>query len=209
MLSQDMLHEFITANRDDILRRCRDKAALRGRPIDDLPDSHHRVSVFLGQLVEDLSSAVPLPNHEATKTAERHGQDLQAQGFTLSEVVHDYGDVCQAVTELAVELKLGIRADEFRELNRRLDDAIAAAVTAYGRGHDASLARSKDARVVAVMMNLRTAIDTASVALDAVKSGRVGIGGSTGNVLDMSMSAARALMDSLLSEYSDTLQASD
>jgi hypothetical protein len=26
------------------------------------------------------------------------------QGFTVSQVVHDYGDVCQAITELAVEL---------------------------------------------------------------------------------------------------------
>ena len=27
-----------------------------------------------------------------------------SRGFTVSQVVHDYGDVCQAITELAVEL---------------------------------------------------------------------------------------------------------
>jgi hypothetical protein len=32
----------------------------------------------------------------------------ERQGFTVSQVVHDYGDVCQAITELAVELNAPI-----------------------------------------------------------------------------------------------------
>ena len=39
------------------------------------------------------------------------------QGFTVSHVVHDYGDVCQAITELAVELNGAISMDDFRTLN--------------------------------------------------------------------------------------------
>ena len=50
-------------------------------------------------------------------------------------VVHDYGDVCQAATELAVEQQQRISADEFRTLNRCLDNAIADAVTSFGRAH--------------------------------------------------------------------------
>jgi len=33
----------------------------------------------------------------------KHGHDLLLQGFTLSQVVHDYGNVCQSITELAIE----------------------------------------------------------------------------------------------------------
>jgi len=42
--------------------------------------------------------------------------------------VHDYGDVCQSITELAVDASVPINADDFRLLNSCLDDAIAAAV---------------------------------------------------------------------------------
>lgn len=39
--------------------------------------------------------------------------------------MHDYGDACQSVTEIAVETHAPIDADDFRTLNRCLDDAIA------------------------------------------------------------------------------------
>jgi hypothetical protein len=47
--------------------------------------------------------------------------------------VHDYGDVCQAITELALAINAPISTDDFRMLNRCLDDAIAGAVTQYTR----------------------------------------------------------------------------
>ena len=56
----------------------------------------------------------------------------------MSEVVHDYGDVCQSITELAVEVNAPISTDDFRMLNRCLDDAIAVAVTEYGRERNQS-----------------------------------------------------------------------
>jgi hypothetical protein len=43
------------------------------------------------------------------------------------------GDVCQAVTELAIELQIPIGTDDFHTLNRCLDNAIASAVTEYAR----------------------------------------------------------------------------
>ena len=55
-------------------------------------------------------------------------------GYTLDEVVHDYGDLCQAVNqELAHDQELPITAGEFHTLNSCLDHAIAGAVTEYGR----------------------------------------------------------------------------
>jgi hypothetical protein len=46
--------------------------------------------------------------------------DLLLQGFTVSQVVHDYGDVCQSITDLAVEVNAPISTDDFRMLNRCL-----------------------------------------------------------------------------------------
>ena len=54
-------------------------------------------------------------------TAVRHGNELLLKGFTVDQVVHDYGDLCQAVTELAIELDTPITNKEFHSLNRCLD----------------------------------------------------------------------------------------
>jgi hypothetical protein len=64
-------------------------------------------------------------------TAALHGRDLFREGFTIEQVVRDYGDVCQAVTKLAIETGVPISVDEFRTFNRCLDNAIAGAVTEY------------------------------------------------------------------------------
>ena len=88
------------------------------------------------QLSETLrleASGTPFSPGRMDATAEKHGRDLLERGFTVSQVVHDYGDVCQAITEMAVEGSSDISAAEFHTLNRCLDDAIAAAVTTYGR----------------------------------------------------------------------------
>ncbi len=55
------------------------------------------------------------------------------RGFTAEQVVHEYGSVCQVLTEMALELDEPIAIAEFRTLNACLDDAIAAAVTAFAR----------------------------------------------------------------------------
>ena len=88
------------------------------------------------------SAAVPRPivraiarwaeeSDEIGDSAKKHGHDLLKQGFTIDQVVHDYGDVCQSITDLAVELGAPISTDDFRTLNRCLDNAIAGAVTEF------------------------------------------------------------------------------
>jgi hypothetical protein len=98
----------------------------------------HGVPVFLDQLVDALRLGLT-SSPEIGRSAVQHGHDLRLQGFTVSQVVHDYGDVCQAITELAVEMNAPISTDDFRRLNRCLDDAIASAVTEYGREGNQSI----------------------------------------------------------------------
>ena len=95
----------------------------------------HGVPLFLDQLVDALRNGQS-SSPEISETALLHGHDLLVQGLTMSQVVHDYGDVCQSVTELAMETGAPISAEDFGLLNGCLDSAIAGAVTQYGRERD-------------------------------------------------------------------------
>jgi hypothetical protein len=119
-----MLHEFIEVHREEIIRRCRAKVAARSVPPPTEAEIDHGVPVFLRQLQDQLRLGLT-STPEISRTAILHGRDLLLQGFTVSQVVHDYGDVCQAITDLAVELDAPISSEDFRTLNRCLDDAIA------------------------------------------------------------------------------------
>src|SRR5205814_2006843 len=123
--------EFIVVHRDDIIRRCRQKVAGRSIPPPTKAEIDHGVPVFLDQLGNALR--LGLTSGDICETAIQHGHDLRLQGFTVSQVVHDYGDICQAITELAVEMNAPVSTDDFRLLNECLDNAIAGAVTQYAR----------------------------------------------------------------------------
>src|SRR5580765_2517411 len=140
-----MLHEFVTVNRDEIIRRCRMKVASRSIPPPTEAEIDHGVPLFLDQLVDALRLGLS-SSPQIERTAGRHGQELLLRGFTVSQVVQDYGDVCQSVTGLAVELNAPISTDDFRTLNRCLDDAIAGAVTEFGLGTDRSTLNGELAR---------------------------------------------------------------
>src|SRR5471030_2642575 len=160
-----MLAEFITTNRAGIIARCQEKAHARlvaARSNVQLGDG---VPMFLDELVVELQRDTQMLNVAIMQSALQHGHDLLAQGFTVSQVVHEYGDICQAVTEMAVECNAQISSDDFRRLNRCLDDAIAGAVTEYGRARDDTInqrASAEDQRLMTLATNLRTAIHKAT-----------------------------------------------
>lgn len=201
-----MLQEFITLNRDEIITRCRAKVAARSIPLPTDAEINHGVPLFLDQLVGLLRSGGTMS--EIDRSAGQHGHDLLVQGFTISQVVHDYGDVCQTVTDLAVETNAPISTDDFRTLNRCLDEAIASAVTMYERESQRSHAeRAMDRdnqRMGFLVHELRNLVNTAVVAFEALKSGNVGVAGSTGAVLNRSLTGLRALIARSLEEVRST-----
>src|SRR5687767_6908363 len=163
----------------------------------------HGVPVFLDQLRDALGLG-QITSPEINRSAIKHGHDLLRQGFTVSQVVHDYGDVCQAITELAVEVNAPISTDDFRTLNRCLDDAIAGAVTQYGRernqsGIDGESARGSE-RLGFFAHELRNLMNTAIMAFEVLKTGNVGVAGSTGTVLHRSLMASHTLITRSLAE---------
>lgn len=211
--SLSMLHEFITLNRDAIIARCRAKVATRSIPPPSEAEINHGVPLFLDQLVEALRSGGP-SSVEIDRSASLHGHDLLLQGFTVSQVVHDYGDVCQTITELAVETNAPIDTEDFRTLNRCLDEAIAGAVTVYEREsqqrastrHHEATERSNE-RVGFLVHELRNLVNTAIIAFDVLKTGNVGVSGSTGAVLSRNLIALRDLVARSLDEVRTTTSA--
>ena len=88
-------------------------------------------------------------------------------------------------------------------MNRCLDDAIASAVTEYGRGNqsrlDAETTRD-DERLGFLAHEIRNLVGTASVAFEVLRTGNVGVGGSTGGVLQRSLAALRDLINRSVAE---------
>ena len=191
-----MLHEFIAFNREEIIRRCRTKVATRTFPTPTSEEISHGVPVFLDQLTDALTGG-GAASGDITRSALQHGHELLLKGFTVSQVVHDYGDVCQAITELAVETSAPILTDEFRMLNESLDNAIAGAVTEFGRAQNQSTlddeaARGND-RAGFLAHEMRNLLHTAIIAFDVIKTGNVGVGGSMGAVVQRNLRRASDL----------------
>src|SRR5256885_406397 len=120
-----LLHEFAPTNRREIIALTRRKVALRSAPRATQRELESGVPLFLEQLALALRAGPPSPHdlRAIGDSAAIHGGHLLRHGFTVSQVVHGYGDVCQAVTELAQETDAAITTEEFQTLNRCLDDA--------------------------------------------------------------------------------------
>jgi hypothetical protein len=215
-----MLHEFLTSNREELIRRCRAKVIRRHSPPVTSSELEHGVPLVLGQLVQalrcdEVSSA---PEHdrifvsskktpasvEGSRTAALHGKELLEEGYTVEQVVHDYGDICQAITELAKERNAPVTVGEFHTLNLLLDSAIADAVCSYGHHRDQSLSAQGDQDLHERMGTLadeeRKLLATALKALDALKVGNIGLMGATGALLEDSLMKLRDLIDKSLPE---------
>src|SRR5579883_473411 len=198
-----MLDDFVLANRETIIARARARVASRASPNPSEAELANGIPVFLDQLVDALRSAqstTATQNEQIGESAGRHGHDLLRMGLSIAQVVHDYGDVCQVITELAVEQKVPMSGDEFRTLNLCLDDAIAGAVTEYARHRERAVAEQGIERLGMLAHEQRNLLNTAMLAFESIKSGRVAIGGSTGLMLSRSLMGLRDLIDRSLAD---------
>src|SRR5687768_7179029 len=216
-----MLYEFLATHRADLIDRCRLKVAQRRAPKPSDAELEHGIPHFLDQLIKTLKveqTAKPLQSRivsgesggdgsglsEIGMTAAQHGRELLQDGVTVDQVVHSYGDLCQAITDLAFEQEAPVGVDEFRTLNRCLDNAIADSVSEFAYQRDLLL---EDAGVHALnerlgffAHELRNLIQKATLAVSALKAGNVGLAGATGAVLDRSLIGLRNLVDRSLAD---------
>jgi signal transduction histidine kinase len=137
---------------------------------------------------------------EVAKSAGAFGKELEQQGYTLSHVVHAYGAICQAITEIAIEKQAAITTEEFRALNRCLDTAIAGAVTMFHAERAEDVTKRESQHLGFLAHELRNALSIVKTSLRLIKSGTVGFGGSIGQVLDRALNRQQELIDRSLAE---------
>ena len=209
-----MLHEFLSSNRAELIRRCRSKVVGRSSPPPgDAVALEHGVPRFLEQLVDALRHEEANPESwsnensalvESTRTATSDGDELFEQGYTVGQVVHGYGDVCQVITQLAIEMNAPVTLREFRTFNRLLDNAIADAVSSFVLHRETPAtgdgAYELHQHLGSVAEAQRKLLDAAMLALDAVRYGNVGLRGATGSILEESLKQLRILIDKSLPE---------
>jgi len=198
-----MLHDFVQSNREELISRTRAKVSARPSPSASTDEMEHGVPLFLAQLSETLRlevTATPFSPTAIGAGAARHGRELLAKGYSISQVVHDYADVCQAITELAVEQGATISPEEFHTLNRCLDTAIAEAVTEYGRLKEEASSRHDLQHRGQIAHELRNFVQTALLSFRVLDAGKVAASGSSGGVLGRSLVNIRDLVDSIVSE---------
>ncbi len=198
-----MLSDFIVENRESIITKIRAQVMVRTSPKPTEVELTNGIPIFLDQLGDALrrATATNVTDHEELGvSASHHGRDLFAMGLTIGQVVHDYGDICQTITALAVAQNVSISTEDFRTLNLCLDDAIAGAVTAYSSSRERTIAAQETERLGFLAHELRNLLNAAMLSFELIKAGRVAVGGSTGQVLDRSLLGLRALVDRSLSE---------
>jgi hypothetical protein len=208
------LQDFIETNHDKLVSMTREKVAKRNvgaRPAK--LETKHGVHLFLDQLrgaLEDeakrdpskQAEADPPTNPDIAKTAALHGHDLLTLGFSVEEVVHDYGVVCQAITELAVDLKAPISVADFHTLNRCLDNAIAAAVTAWNEDPEADHSTTTPPGAARDEKLRRLVAGSLSI-FGMLRDGNIGTGGSSAAMLGRHLEQMRDLLDNSKRETRD------
>ena len=189
-----MLSEFLTAHRDELLARAGQRVVARDTPTVSELELTYGLPVFLDQL-RRAASEPGLDHSELERTAAHHGHDLFQRGLTVAQVVHSYGDLCQVITGLAVERNAPISAADFQILNSCLDDAIAGAVTEFGRQRERRLNVEATERLGVLAHELRNHLNTAMLAFSSIRKGIVAIGGSSGPILERSLIGLQTLID--------------
>jgi signal transduction histidine kinase len=180
-----MLHHFVARYRDEIVAETRAMAAAG--------ESAQRLGLhfeygplgFLTQLADALAAETSGAHSQSPigPSATRHGSEMVAAGFTLSQVVQEYAAIRHAVFKVAFEHQAPVTDQEFYTLNRCLDTATAEAVTEYGRVvADAHVAHETE-RLGQFGHELRNLLQTGLLAFDIVKGGTVPVNGGTGAVL--------------------------
>lgn len=196
-----MLYEFLEQNRREILLASAERTKSLAGVLGNSEQLKLGLPLFFEQLIEVLRANLGVSQPKAMiATAALHGEEFLRMGYTLSHVVHAYGAVCQAITQLATIKNAKISSEEFNILNGCLDVAIASAVSEFQFKSNLAAEEREVRNLGSLAHELRNAVSSATVAHELIKAGMVGVAGSTASVLEANLSRMRTLIDRSLSE---------
>lgn len=200
----------MTERRQEILEKCRIKVAEasgsrattyqleRGLPTlyDEL------IEVLRISLEDDSSQArYRLVNDTITaKASLHHARESYRLGYTVSQLVHGYGCICQGITEFAHEVGAPITSAEFSQLNLCLDTAIAQAVSEFEALSIQSAGQAETLRLGSLAHELRNYLTSAIMSHEVIKSGGVGTTGAVSSILTNAHQQMKELIDRAVAE---------
>lgn len=204
-----MLHKFLLAERDGILALSSAKLMM----VSDSKGSSGELDVGLPLFYDELLEVLRADEEEDSKeisdrltkgvhreSAQRRGKESLRLGYTISQVVHGYGALCQAITEYAGKHETPVTLREFNRLNFCLDVAIAEAVTEFSKDQRESATREEVQRLGFLAHEMRNALGNVALAYQMIKKGVVGVAGSTNMLLENSILRMKDIIDRSLAE---------
>jgi signal transduction histidine kinase len=194
-----VLHAFLSANRIAIVERVQAKIRAREASVATLEELEGGILPFLDQLIDTLRPSQP-SSPAMTESAAARDRELLNRGFKVAQIVDGYGDLCDAITELARDANLPVSASDFHVFNRCFHEAIGRAVKEYTCGRERSTADEVAARFEDLSHELRNALGAAALSFEVIKKGSVGLRGSTAALHDRSLRRAIALVNSSVAQ---------
>ncbi|HEY5242002.1 MAG TPA: HAMP domain-containing sensor histidine kinase [Polyangiaceae bacterium] len=191
-----MLRAFLSANREAILARSREKVRARPAPAATEEELEKGIPLLLDQLIGAFRDLDGLPLVRGLPP----GRELTDLGVRVVQIVHDYERVFQAVVEVAEEAKASIDVAELHRLHRCLDEAVSEAVNEYSRRRERAISEQEKERLGILAHESRNAITAAMLAFQALQTGKVGIAGSTAGLLDRSLRRLSSLVETSIAQ---------
>ncbi len=195
-----MLHEFLVQYQKEILELCKKKVAAdsASKPTSELLDKG--LPIFYSELIGVLERRTKLPVAQSSNAirqgdAAAHGKESLRLGYSISQVVHSYGAVCQSITEFVQTKSFTITTAEFQELNFSLDCAIAEAVTEFEKGQAENSGDNESERIGYLMHEMKNSLMAVSAAHQMIQRGSVGGAGITSQVLSKSIKRIARLIE--------------
>ena len=196
-----LMLDVIRDNRELLERRSREIFLANAVPNPSEEELNHGIPILIDQITEALGSETgSVPEQAIEDVATQYGGRLFGLGFTIAELVHAYGAVCQAVMEVGGQRGASFIPEDYELLNRILDVAIAAAVSEHQRRGNEEIVRRDVTHVGGLAHELRNAVAAASAAFQIIREGSVGVAGRTADVLQRSLIRIGDLIDRTMSE---------
>jgi signal transduction histidine kinase len=207
-----MLSDFLKKNREEIISKCKAKvcADSESKPTSMLLDQGLPIfyDELIGVLQRTAAAGEPISDSENFHITNRikkgdaaeHGRESLRLGYSISQVVHSYGAICQSITEFVESKSFNMISREFQDLNYSLDCAIAEAVTEFENEQTKKLDKNEVERLGFLMHEMKNSLLAVSISYEMINSGRVGNTGATSQVLTLSIERMKKLMEGMEKE---------
>lgn len=119
-------------------------------------------------------------------------------GYAITEAVQSYNIIYQAITDTCTLAGFEITSEELGMLTQSLDNAIAEVVSEFERAQSEKQGEKETERLGFLAHELRNSLQSASIALEMIESGSVGVKGKTGGLLKSSLQRMAELIDTAL-----------